>query len=261
MTTLLVLRNEIHRRFLIIWDYKFDLLMQLMTVALIFIGASFFLGHGQFDTRQVPTMLLGYSVWFYARIVMLESSYHLEVEAQAGMLEQMYMSPFHASTLLVGRMLAMLISATVLLSIPVGALIVLLHVNIPLHWEAVPVLLLILVGLFGFTLILCGAVLVFKQVQTFADLLQNALLFLAGTLVPLSSFPGWLAAIARTLPLAQGIVVLREITFENKSLFTTWANGGIFWLALNSLLYLCIGWLLFKVCERVAMHQGSLGQY
>ncbi len=261
MTIPLVMCNEIYRRFLIIWNYKFNLVMQLVMVALIFLGATFFLGHGQIDPHQAPSMLLGYGVWCYARIILLESSYYLTIEAQSGTLEQMYMSPVNAGFLVVGRMLAMLISTTLTLILPVGALAFFLHISMPLSWDALPVLLLTLTGLFGLSLILCGAVLVFKQVDNLSDLIQNMLLFLAGTLVPLSSFPNWLAVISRMLPLTQGIVILRRIIFEGQSLASTWVDGSLLWLMLQSFLYLCLGWVVFKVCERVAMRQGLLGQY
>jgi ABC-2 type transport system permease protein len=261
MGILLAILNEIYRRFLIIWNYKFNLVMQLVMVTLIFLGATFFLGHGQIDPAQAPTMLLGYGVWCYARIILLESSYYLTIEAQSGTLEQMYMSPVNASVLLVGRMFAMLISTTLTLILPLGGLALLLHIHLPLNWGTVPVLFLSLVGLFGLSLILCGAVLVFKQVDNLSDLIQNSLLFLAGTLVPLSSFPGWLATISRLLPLTQGIVILREITLGGQSLGSTLANGSLSWLIIQSLIYLCLGWVTFKVCEKVAMRQGLLGQY
>lgn len=261
MGILLVMLNEIYRRFLIIWNYKFNLLMQIAMVTLIFVGATFFLGHGQIDPVQAPSMLLGYGVWCYARLILLESSYYLAIEAQSGTLEQMYMSPVSASALVVGRMIAMLISTTLTLALPLGGMALFLHITIPLRWDALPVLLLALVGLFGLSLVLCGAVLVFKQVDNLSDLIQNSLLFLAGTLVPLSSFPGWLAAISRTLPLTQGIVIMRGIIFGGQSLASTLANGSLPWLILQSSLYLCFGWAAFKICERVAMNRGSLGQY
>lgn len=261
MTIPFIMFNEIYRRFLLVWSYRFNLLMQLLMIALIFLGAAFFLGHGQIDPQQAPSMLLGYGVWCYARITLLEGTFFLSVEAQSGTLEQMYMSPVSASFLLVGRMLAMLISTTIVLIVPVGILALLLHVSIPFHWLALPVLLIALAGLFGLSMILSGAVLVFKQVDNLADLLQNALLFLAGTLVPLSSFPRWLAIISQMFPLSQGIVVLREVSFGDQSLATIWANGSLPWLLVQTVLYVCVGWATFKICERVAMHKGLLGQY
>jgi len=109
--------------------------------------------------------------------------------------------------------------------------------------------------------VLTGAALVFKQIGALADLMQNILLFLSGSLVPVAHFPGWLAAVARTLPITQGIIVLREVVLDGQSLPATWMNGSLVWLTVHSVLYCCGGWLVFKLCERVAKQQGSLGQY
>jgi len=260
-TALLVMFNESYKRLLIMWDYKFDVIVQLVMIGVIFIGASFFLGGGQFLPQQLATLFLGYAVWFYARIVIMSTSGDLLGEAQAGTLEQMYMTPAPTEMLILGRMLAMLITTTIMVLLTSLGLIVLLHITFPLRWEGLPVLLITLAGLFGFALVLAGAALVFKQTEALADLLQNALLFLSGSLLPINHFPVWLAAIARTLPITQGIDVLRNVVLGGESLSTAWNNGSLLWLIIHSALYLSIGWLIFKISERIARRRGSLGHY
>ena len=46
---LLAIFNETYKRILIMWDYKFNVLTQLITIGLIFIGATYFIGGGQFN--------------------------------------------------------------------------------------------------------------------------------------------------------------------------------------------------------------------
>jgi ABC-2 type transport system permease protein len=92
-------------------------------------------------------------------------------------------------------------------------------------------------------------------------LIQNALLFLTGSLLPVSRFPEWLATIARTLPITQGIDVLRNILLNGQSLSSAWSNGSLVWLVIHSCLYLIVGWIIFKWCESIARKQGSLSHY
>src|SRR5438874_11241887 len=99
---LLAMFNETYKRLLIIWDYKFDVLTQLVMIGTIFIGASFFMGGGQFDPKQLAPLFLGYVVWFYARVVITTTSADLLGEAQAGTLEQMYMTPVPTEILVLG---------------------------------------------------------------------------------------------------------------------------------------------------------------
>lgn len=198
---------------------------------------------------------------FYARSTIMETSADMLAESSAGTLEQMYMSPLPSEFLLLGRLFALLISTTIMMLITIGSLALLLHISIPLGWTGLLILLITLAGLFGFTLALSGAALMFKQIDALADVLQNVLLFVTGALFPISIFPGWLAAIARTLPITQGIVVLRAVVLNGESLSAALANGSLVYLLIHSTLYLCGGWLIFKGCERYARRHGSLGQY
>ncbi|GHO43152.1 ABC transporter permease [Ktedonospora formicarum] len=256
-----VLYNETRKRFLIFWDYRFNVIVQLLTVMLIFVGVAFFFGRGSFNPQEMPELLIGYVVWFYARIVIIYTGADLVGEASAGTLEQMYMSPVPVEILLIGRMLAMLFTTTILVLFPTLILMGVLHIALPLRWESIPVILLTLLGFFGFTLILTGAGLVFKQVESLGDLAQNIMLFMTGALLPVSVFPSWLAFIAKTLPITQGIIVLREVLLTQTTLAEVWWNGDLTWLLFNSLAYCFIGWVIFKLCEQVARRQGTLGQY
>lgn len=259
--SLLAMFNETYKRFLIMWDYKFNVFTQLVVIGVIFIGASFFLGNGQFNPQQLTVLFLGYVVWFYARIVIMSTGSDLVGEAQEGTLEQMYMTPAPTEILVVGRVLATLLTTTIMVFMTAIALILILGISIPLRWEGLVVIGLTLAGLFGFALLLGGLTLVFKQVESLADLIQNALLFLTGSLLPIDHFPPWLSAFSRTLPITQGIDVLRKVLLNGQSLIAAWNDRSLIWLIVNSLLYLVIGWIIFKRCEQVARKQGSLSHY
>lgn len=253
--------NEIYKRLRILLAYKMNLLMQVVTVVLIFIGVSYFIENGQLNPAPLASILLGYLVWFYARIVIMSSSEELMGEAQAGTLEQMYMSPIPAGLLLFARMLALLLSTTVMVVLPMAALALVLRIQIPLRWEELVTLVITLLGLFGFTLALSGMALIFKQIEALADLVQNALLFLTGALLPVSRFPEWLTIIAQSLPITQGIIVLRAVALQQVSLEKAWSDGSLVLLCVNSACYLLAGMVIFKCGERVAKMQGSLGHY
>lgn len=259
--TLHIIGNEIFKRLRILWTYRMNILTQVLTVGFIFVGASYFIENGQLNPAPLASVLVGYLIWFYARIVIMSSSEDLTREMQAGTLEQIYMSPVPASLLLFARLIAMLLSTTVIVTIPMTLLALVLRIQVPLRWEEAVALGITLSGLFGFTLALSGIALIVKQIAALADLVQNLLLFLTGALVPVGHFPGWLVAIAQSLPITQGIMVLRNIALSHQSLGQTWANGSLVLLCVNSASYLIVGLLIFKWGERVAKMRGSLGHY
>ena len=204
---------------------------------------------------------MGYVLWFYARLVIMAASVDISTEAQVGTLEQLYMSPAPPPLLLLARLSAILLSSTVIVIVPTFLLITLLGIQIPLRWEGLVILVITLIGLLGLSFILSGAALVFKQIESLADLFQNALLLLTGSLLPIAIFPHWLGIIAQTLPITQGILVLREVVLQGESLVTVWKNQSLIWLIVNSVLYVVIGWIIYRSCEKYAKQTGSLGQY
>ena len=253
--------GEIRKNLLINWTYKANLFVSLFTLGFIFVGLIFFLSGGNPSPEKIASALLGYLIWMYATTAVSDLSYGLRGEISAGTLEQLEMSPAPVGLLLMGRVIATLLIATVQVFLMGSAMYLLLNVRIPLRLEALPALLITLVGVFGFGFIIAGAVLLFKQIEAFSNLLNNALAFLNGSFLPVSAMPIWMAVIAKTLPSTLGIIVIREIILEGKSLAATWNEGSLVELTINSIAYFGVGWVVFAVCERIAKNWGSLGQY
>jgi ABC-2 type transport system permease protein len=260
-TALTAFLGEIRKCLLITWTYKANTFISLFTLGFIFIGIVFFVSGGKLEPDKIVSALLGYLVWMYAVSAISDMSYGLSVEISAGTLEQLEMSPAPISLLLSGRVIANLMISTVQVILMGYAMYLLFGIRFPLKLEALPVLLVTLVGVFGFGFIIAGAMLIFKQVESFSNLMNNALAFLNGSFLPVSAMPTWMAVIATTLPSTQGIVVIREITLENKTMVATWQDGSLIGLVIHSAIYLVVGWLIFSACERVAKNRGSLGQY
>jgi ABC-2 type transport system permease protein len=253
--------NETHKRLLITWAYKFNFFTQMLMIAIVFIGISFFMAGGRPDSAQLAPALLGYLIWFYAVAAISDMSWGLREETQTGTLEQMYMSPLSTGVLMLGRSVASLFVSTIMVGVVGIVLVLLLGVRLPVSWSALPVFALTMMGLYGFAFILAGATLIFKQVEALANMMQNLLLFMNGSLLPVDRLPGWMEAIALTLPTTQGIIVLRQVVLNGASLNQLWHEGSLFWLLIHSTVYFIVGWFFFKWCEKKARERGALGQY
>jgi ABC-2 type transport system permease protein len=86
-------------------------------------------------------------------------------------------------------------------------------------------------------------------------------LIFGGVLVPLDRMPGWMATIARFLPLTPGVEVLRKTLLDQVSLGRLSGDGTLLWQVGNALVYLMLGIVLFRWCEGIAKQKGTLGQY
>jgi ABC-2 type transport system permease protein len=258
---LIAVLGETRKGLMISWTYRVNLLTSLATVAFVFVGISLLMGRGRPDPRENAGMLLGFVAWFYAAAAISDMSYSIRSETQAGTLEQMSMSPAPFALLLLGRVLANFLVTTAQLLIMGLVLVFALRIPLPLRWEGLPVLAITLVGVFGFGYMIAGATLVFKNVESLANLVQNVLLFLNGTLLPVALMPRGFQFLAQTMPSTQGIILLRNTMLGGQTLGSAWADGSLVWLVVHSCLYFAAGWFLFGRCLHVARRQGSLGQY
>jgi ABC-2 type transport system permease protein len=253
--------NETHKGLLLAWNYKVDLILEVFIMGFAFIGLSFLIGGGQLEGEQLNASLIGYLVWYFAVKAIADMSTSLKNEMQAGTLEQMYMSPMDAGLLILGRSLSTIFTTTIIAALIAIGPMLLLKVRLPLAPATLPVFIITILGLFGFGFAVGGFTLIFKQVASLSDLIQYALVFLNGALLPIDVFPSWLAFIAKLLPTTQGIIVLRQVGIEGLSLVEVWQSGSLVWLLVHSVVFLTLGWLLFKWCENVAKNRGLLGQY
>lgn len=253
--------NEMEKGLRIRWSYKFSIATELLMIALIFLGITFFMTGGDLSDTNLAPALVGYIIWFYALIAIANMSWGLREETQTGTLEQMYMSPQPMGLLIIGRTLATLVLTTVEIAVAVVPLVLLLDIDLPWTWEVIPLGLLTLAGLYGFGFMVGGATLLFKQVEALANLLQNMLLFLNGALLPVDRLPAWLEAFALTLPSTLGIIALRQAMFEGKTLAMLWQDGVLPALLTNTAIYFVGGLVVFTLCEQVARRKALLGQY
>jgi ABC-2 type transport system permease protein len=261
LNSFIALVGEIRKQLLTAWTYRVNTVVALLTIGFVFVGIAFLMSDGTMTQEEIAPMFVGYLTWFYAMGAIGDLSWGIRSEISAGTLEQISMSPAPIGFILLGRVFANLITSTVQLLIQGTILMLVLNIRLPMRWEAIPALAITLVGVFGFGFVLAGATLIFKQIESLANLFQNMLMFFNGMLLPLSAMPGWLAAIARTMPTTQGVYVLQRLLLDGVSLADAWRDGSLIWLLVNSSIYFAIGWVVFSACERIAKAQGSLGQY
>jgi ABC-2 type transport system permease protein len=261
MAVLIGVLGEMRKGLLISWAYRVNTFAGTLTLGFIFVSIGFLLGGGILASQDLAPALLGYLTWVFVSSAVSDLSYGLQAEITAGTLEQMVMSTTPVGLLLIGRVLANMIVSAVQVGLMAIAMTVLLGVRIPFRWQGLPVLAMTLVGVFGFGFVVAGATLVLKQIQSVINLVNNALAFLNGTFLPVAAMPGWMAVISRVLPSTQGVIVLRQVVLEGYSLGAVWRGRSLVWLAVHSVLYFAVGWLVFLRCERLAKQHGSLGRY
>ena len=250
---------------LLILGYRFNNVGFLGTLVFSFIGIGYLMGGGRLRPESMESPLLGFMVWFFGMKAVDHMAYMLSDEARSGTLEQMYMTPAPMGVVMLGRSVGTLWVAAVQAAIVGTAIVLLLRIPVAFDFgtigRAAPVFALTMVGLFGFGYVVAGLTIVFKQVSSLINMVQNLLLFFGGVMLPVESLPPAVEVVARTLPSTQGISVLRQVVFGGQSLGNVWASGALPWLCVHAVAYFVLGWVFYARCEAVAKAQGSLGQY
>lgn len=221
----------------------------------LFLSARYIAGPTlQFGDR-LDGIIVGYVLWTLVIFIVNSVAISLQVEAQTGTLELLFLSPFGASRVLLVRAIASLILNLVLMLSILLLIIVLTkrHLNFP------PSLLLpfitIILGAYGLAFMIGSLALLFKRIGQLLGIFQFMLLFLLMT--PAESWTGSLWILRLLLPMTLGAGELRNLMVHNQSL-----DLSVFALALlNGLVYLVCGLVVFRSCERKAKLQGILGGY
>ena len=253
--------NEIAKGLIDLWRGKIASFLELILFGLFFLAINFALGRGAFNRQQVAPMLLGFVGYIFFHMQTNRLFWGLLGEIQSGTLEQLYLSPLPSWLLTTGLAVASVVEATLTVILLYLLINLVVPMTLPLRWAALLPLVLLVVGSVGYSLILGGLTLRFKRLEILKELFQAVVLIFGGVFVSLDRMPGWMATIARLLPLTPGVEVLRKTLLEGVSLLALANDGTLLWMVGSAAAYLLLGIVIFGWCERIAKREGTLGQY
>lgn len=261
----LALKAEIKVGFVKMIRYPIQTLTSILILYILFIGL--FYGSrsiaGMVDTppadfaRSATEAIAGYLLWFFALMAIDSMSQNIAEEAQTGTLEQFYLSRWSFALMLFFRFVSSIITSLTM-AVPLLFLLV-LSTGVSLDarvGDTLPIVGLTVLGLCGFGYVLAAITLVFKRIGNAMTLVQFGLLFLS--LTPVERLSPSLQFVALTLPLAQGVKLLRVALVKGSSHLI---SADFAFLVLNAIAYLAIGVLIFRWAEAIARDKGLLGHY
>ncbi len=265
--TLKIARAEVVRTVLLTIRYPIEFFVGLGIMYSIFMGL--FLGARALvqDPKVLAASLDGfvisYLMWFFVISAMNRLAFHIQMEAQMGVLEQIYLNYPNMLVLLLVRSvvdffesLAVVIVLLLLIMVTTGRWLAISLTNLG---EVLLLVALTVAGIYGFGLIFAGLALMFKRIGQIGSITQFAFFLLA--YLPIEQTTGWLQVALYSLPLTLGIRLLKSVVVGHESVFTEANLALLAVLALNSAAYLLIGSLVFRLCERKSRIDGRLGQY
>jgi ABC-2 type transport system permease protein len=254
-----LLYAEFKRTWIQLIRYPTEIISGVIITAAVFYGlfvsAQYIAGPGFAFGDRLDAVVVGYVVWTLILFINNDIAINLQLEAQTGTLEQIFLSPFGAPRVFLARAMA---SLGLRLLLILGILFLLMGLS-GSRLAFPPLLLLplgsLLLAGYGLAFLMGAAALVFKRVQQVLGIFQFLLLFLLAA--PLEESTGAMQYVRFLLPMIPSTGLLRDLMARGLPL--DWLTYGL--ALLNGLAYFAAGLLVFRWVERTAKQRGSLSGY
>ncbi|MBD2100110.1 ABC transporter permease [Leptolyngbya sp. FACHB-261] len=254
-----LLRAEFKRSWIQSWRYPSETIGGIVIATLIFYGiflsARYIAGPSlQFGDR-LDSIVVGYVLWDLVVLVMNDIAIGLQIEAQTGTLEQLFLSPFGAAKIFLARGLASLVLRLILTLSILLAILLLTGSRLAFPPSLLLPLAAVLLGAYGLAFLLGALSLLLKRIQQLLGIFQFALFFLLAT--PIETWTGPSRLLGLLLPMASGAGLLRDLMAREQALDV----GQLALALLSGVGYFSLGLLVFTWAERQAKRQGILSGY
>lgn len=221
----------------------------------LFLGARYIAGPALQFGNRLDAIVVVYVLWILVIFIFNDIAMGLQMEAQTGTLEQVFLSPFGAPRVFLARAVASLTLRLVLILSVLLLIIVLTGIRLSFPVSILFPLCTVLLGAYGLAFIMGALGLLFKRIQQLLGLFQFALLFLLA--VPTETWVGPLQGLRLLLPMTLGAGGLRDLMALNQGLYLPHFALAL----LNGVGYFALGLLVFSWAEREAKRRGILGGY
>lgn len=264
-----VLYGEVLREFITLRRYFIESISGLVMVYILFMG--FFLAGRGFsgqiasqaaNSTDLAHQAVGFILWLFALNSVGHFSSAVRDESHIGVMEQIALSPSGLIVDMCGRAIGKTIIDCIMIGLVLITIMLTTGISLSLPAFSVGfVFVLTLLGLYGLGFFFGGLALIYKRLGSVTMVVRFGFLILTGAITPIENFPSWLQLICKTLPMTEGLKILRLLMVEKRPFSFILESGDLLILTVNSTLYITVGLISFRYLEKIARHKGLLGVY
>lgn len=257
-----VIKVSLERAFKEAMRYRFNAFAHVVSLYVLFMAM--FIGVNYFGTtlsvspvdldKSLESFVAGYFIWSIIVLAYSDISYGIINDANRGTLEQISMPAIGLSKIVLIRSFCELLFNLILSFVLLMIIILTTGKNLYLN----PIMLLIpiflgIFAIFGIGLIFGGLALIYKRIQSVLSIVQY---FMVGLVLFNSSYK-WVSFL---IPFRPAIDFIYDSMLGGHGIKDIHiVDLGI--ILGNAIIYLIIGIIIFKCCEKIAKKRGLLGQY
>jgi len=219
-----VLYAETLREFVTLKRYFLEAISGLVMVYILFMG--FFFASQSFTgqvisppngSTDIAHRVVGFVLWLFALNSVGHFSAAIRDDAHIGVLEQIALSPSGLIADMWGRAVGKTIIDCTMIGVVFVSIIATTNISLSFPFFSVAVVFLVtLLGLYGLGFFFGGLALIYKRLGSITIVVRFAFLILTGAITPIENFPPVLQFVAKTLPMTEGLKILRILMVEKK---------------------------------------------
>lgn len=204
--------------------------------------------------ESLSSIVVGFFLWTLTLTTFVFLANRIHREAQWGTLEQLYLSPYRFTTVMLAAVFSSALTSAVVATSNLGLMLLLTQEKIAVDLVTiVPILVLTLLSAVGFGFVFAGLALIYKRIRSLLQMIQ--FLFVGFISAPYYDIP-----LFSLLPVTQGSGMLQRAMIDGIRLweFSPLELGTLLAVPFGHAL---IGYTVFYVAQHRARQQGRLDEY
>jgi len=212
-------------------------------------------------SEYIPFIVIGAILNGYVLTSLYGVGESIRREAYRGTLDYLLSSPCNKAFILIGKAVSESINSTIYAAIQlvVGILLFGIEVTMGVVMPIVLIIFLLILGLYGISLMLAAVSLQFKQAHDLSHTLEYVFYVFSPVRYPLQSLPFWAQVLGRFLPLTYALVAVRSLMLLKQNVPAIYQE--IFLLFALDIAAIFLGFYLFNWMEKRTKSSGTISHY
>jgi len=214
-------------------------------------------GTGEF----IPFIIIGAILNSYVNTLLHGMGENIRRELYQGTLDYILAAPCNKAYILIGKALSESISSTIFAAsqLTISTLLFGMKITLGVVLPVFLIIILLILGLYGMSLMLTALSLTYKQSYDIAESLGYVFYIFAPVRYPIESLPSWAQIVSRILPLTYALIIVRSIMLLGADFSTIYVE--IIALIFIDAILLVGGFYLFNWIEKRTKKSGTISHY
>lgn len=214
-------------------------------------------GSGQY----IPFIVIGSVLNSYVNTLLYGMGENIRKEAYQGTLDYVLAAPINKAYVLVGKALSESITSTIFAvsQLAISVLIFGMNISLGVILPVVFVIILLILGLYGMSLIMAAVSLMYKQSHDLSESIGYLFYIFAPVRYPIERLPFWAQVLGKIIPLTHALIIVRSIMILGTDLSAVYFE--ILALVVIDVVLLVVGLYMFNWMEEKTKKSGTISHH